>query len=218
MRVIRNIQTVFIALGILLLTAICPGVADAQLYDRSRLTSFDQAFTIGFERQVYSLYSPSKPTLSKKTIASEQKCSRILLRMKLNSRFRLETGLSYQAIDRLFNTTNKNKCLNTNGLCKLSVPLTIQYQLQTERYRLHPYFGAGVQYNSKDKSQTLTNSGDVFTDPILSNSQKYMSLIFTEGLIYDVTPNIQITQSIHIVPDNGIKPIGINFGIGYRIK
>lgn len=217
MGLFKHITTI-VLIGIL--SSVIPfGSVYAQSYDRSRLTHLDHTFTVGFERQVYSIYAPEKVAISKKTKAAEEHCNRIILRMKLTSRFKLETGLSYKAIDRILkNNGSYGKCHNTNEACKLTVPLTIQYNLLNEKCRLRPYFGTGVQYLNNQTVGSSNSEADVINNPVLSNRLKYFNIIFTEGLIYDVTPDLQITQSIHILPENGIKPIGINFGIGYRIK
>jgi serine protease inhibitor ecotin len=215
MRIKSVIPSLLIA-AILVLAA--AGTSYAQSYDRSRLTRLDHTFTIGFERQVYSLYKPGTINISNKTKTAEEHCNRIILRMKLTSRFRLETGLSYRAIDQILKVSGKyNKCYKANEPCKLAVPLTIQYQFLSEKSRLRPYMGTGIQYYNSGKPGT-GNNADALYNSTLSNRAKYINIIFTEGLIYDVTPNLQITQSIHIIPELGIKPVGINFGIGYRIK
>jgi hypothetical protein len=190
----------------------------AQNYDAIKVTKIDHKFTIGFERNVYSLYTPRPVSFSNKTERAQQKCNRIIFRMRLTTRFRLETGLSFKAIDRILNT-RYDKHFNPNQPCKLSVPLTVQYQLGNEHKRLRPYFGGGVQYTQMVSSNgnTVSKDGEMYNNSSI-NSLRYMNIIFTQGIIYDINPNLQITQSIHIIPDNGIKPIGINFGVGYRIK
>lgn len=216
----RTSGYIHILVSAVLLLAILP-------FTRSRAHSYDlgmtplkhaHKITIGFERQVYSIYKPATIDLSPKTKAAAQTCNTILLRMKLTSRFRMETGLSFKDIDRILNNNGKVACVNINEPCKMSIPLNIQYQLLSERSRLRPYFGAGVQYNITNNSASKISERDAINNPFLSNEVKYLNIIFTQGLIYDVTPDLQITQSIHILPENGIKPIGINLGIGYRLK
>jgi len=206
--------------SVVLLLAILPFTRTrAHNYDIGmKPMNFHHKLTIGFERQVYSIYQPASVDLSPKTKAAAQTCNTILLRMRLTSRFRMETGLSFKDIDRILNNNGKVACFNMNEPCKMSIPLTIQYQLLSERSRLRPYFGAGVQYNNNNNSLSKITDRDASNNPLLSNDVKYLNIIFTQGLIYDVTPDLQITQSIHILPENGIKPIGINLGIGYRIK
>lgn len=193
----------------------------AQNLDRSRLTKLDHKFTIGFERRVYTLY-PNTVALSKRTTQAADNSNRILFRMRLTTRFRLETGLSFAAIDRILNT-RINKTLNIYQPCKVSAPITIQYQFGSDKKRLRPYFGAGVQYThqviSANGDATISKDANDYNNRSLSNTLKYMNIIFTQGIIYDINPDFQISQSLHIIPEGqGIKPIGINIGVGYRIK
>lgn len=191
--------------------------ASAQVFLLPDNARIDHKFTLGFERQVYSLYTPTLAGPSEKVRASEARFNRILLRIKLTNKFRVQTGLSYKDIDRILCNSGKCKAFNMLGNYQLSVPLTIQYQLLDQKYRLHPYFGMGVQYNYQPGS-IATNSKDVIVDPTIANRLRYLNIIFTEGLIYDVTPDLQITQSIHVIPQNGTRQVGLNVGIGYRIK
>ncbi|MCF8448406.1 MAG: porin family protein [Taibaiella sp.] len=194
------------------------GTTIAQSYDRSKLTKIDHKITVGFERRIYSVYMPQNITYSKKTQSSVDICNRILLRMKLTNHFRIETGLSYKAIDRILNNGVKQYTefsLSDNNT--ISVPISLQYHVRNDKSRLRPYFGSGLQYTNHNTN--ITNGKDTQNNSQQTSGKlRYINFIFTQGLIYDITPDIQISQSIHILPENGIKPIGINFGIGYRIK
>lgn len=197
----------------LLLLSACVSNSHAQQFTLHHATRIEHTFTIGFERQVASLYRPKPVDVSERVKTAEQRFNRLFLRIKLTNRFRIQTGLSYKDIDRMLCKSGKCQTFNMLSNYQMSVPLTIQYQLLDHQSRLHPYFGAGVQYNL-----TTRNSGDATLDPALVTRLKYLNIIFTQGLIYDITPDLQITQSIHVVPQNGMKPIGVNLGIGYRIK
>lgn len=206
-----------ISIAILLSASILAGKsAIAQGYDRSKLTKIDHKFTIGFERQIYTLYN-NNTAVSQKTIQAAERTNRILFRMKLTTRLRIETGLSFRDINKMLSNNGKqHKALCLSSPLINSIPLTIQYQLQNDRKRLRPYLGTGIQYfntaNNADSREVMANDGKI------SNGLKFVNIIFTQGLIYDITPNLQISQSIHIIPENGIRPIGINIGVGYRIK
>ena len=194
------------------------GTAFAQSYDRSKLTKIDHKITVGFERRIHTVYMPQSINYSKKTTNAVDVCNRLLLRMKLTNHFRIETGLSYKAIDRMLNNGAKQyRGFNLNDNNVISVPISLQYHVRNDKSRLRPYFGSGLQYtnhstNTADGTDTQNNTQQA------AGKLRYINFIFTQGLIYDITPDIQISQSIHILPENGIKPIGINFGIGYRIK
>ena len=187
-----------------------------QGYDRSNLTRISHKLTIGFERQIHTLYKKNNPALTNKTLIAEETTNRILFRMTLTTRLRLETGLSFRDIDKILsNDGRQNKTISLTSPLTNSIPLSIQYQLQNERKRLRPYIGTGIQFYNNNSSLTPDLNND---DRRLTNGLKYINIIFTQGIIYDITPNLQISQSIHIIPENGIRPIGINFGVGYRIK
>lgn len=191
-------------------------IAYSQGYDRSKLTKIDHRYTIGFERQVYTLYNNNKVVISNKTKMAEEYTNRILFRMKLTTRLRLETGLSFRDINNILsNNAKQPQTISLNSPLINSIPLTIQYQLQNDRKRLRPYIGTGVQFYNGNNAP---NTEIVNDERGISNGLKYINIIFTQGLIYDITPDLQISQSIHIIPDNGIRPIGINIGVGYRIK
>jgi hypothetical protein len=191
-------------------------IAYSQGYDRSILTKIEHKYTIGFERQVYTLYNNNRVGISNKTKTAEEYTNRILFRMKVTTRLRLETGLSFRDINKILSNNGKQaKTITFNSPLINSIPLTIQYQLQNERKRLRPYIGTGVQFYNGNSSP---NTAIVNDEMGISNGLKYINIIFTQGLIYDITPDLQISQSIHIIPDNGIRPIGINIGVGYRIK
>lgn len=224
MHLVKHILSVTLAAAALSI-ATCTDI-HAQNFDRSRLTKLDHKFTIGFERQVYSIYANRPLELSRKTKQAEEQCNRIIIRMRLTTRFRIETGLSFKAIDRILNTRYE-RSFNIYEPCKLTAPLTIQYQLGNDHKRLRPYFGAGVQYTQQFISangnlSVDAGNRDAFSTDInnrnLSNNIRYMNIIFTQGIIYDINPDLQVSQSLHINPENGIKPIGINIGVGYRIK
>lgn len=219
MGIVKNILN--LALSATVLTAGACTYSHAQNFDRSKLTKLDHKFTIGFERRVYTLY-PRNVALSKSTTQAVENCNRIIFRMRLTTRFRIETGLSFAAIDRIL-ANRIDKTFNIYQPCKLSAPLTIQYQLGSDKKRLRPYFGAGVQYTqqviSANGEATISKDGNDYYNRSLSNTLKYMNIIFTQGIIYDINPDLQVSQSLHIMPEaSGFKPIGINIGVGYRIR
>ncbi len=190
----------------------------AQGSGQYNLTRFDHRLTVGFERNVSTLYLPGKVQLSDKTRKAEANYNKVLLRMRLTNMFRIETGLSYKNIDRLLAGVQKASAnIDLSKPSSISVPLTIQYHFANDRCRLHPYFGAGVQYTRTGNCAAA--SGDyLLYNTTSSTSSQYLNVILTQGLIFDVTPDLQITQSIHVVPHSGIKPIGLNVGVGYRLK
>lgn len=212
MRLRKNILSLGTA-ATLLLSAYVSHSFGQQAFAPQYNARIEHSITLGFERQVASIYTPKSFEVSAGVKEAAKRFNTIFLRIKLTNRFRVQTGLSYKDIDRMLCNSGKCSAFNMLSNYQMTVPLTIQYQMLDHQSRLHPYFGAGVQYNLTNK-----NSNEANLDPALAARLQYLNIIFTQGLIYDITPDLQITQSIHIVPQNGMKPVGINLGIGYRIK
>lgn len=211
MRIKRHILKYSSAASLLL--SACVSQSIAQQFSQERAARIDHSFTVGFERQIISLYTSITPAVSDKVKAAANDFNRIFLRIRLTNRFRIQTGLSYKDIDKMLCNTGKCSAFNMLSNYQVTVPLTIQYQMLDHQSRIHPYFGAGVQYNLNAQNNSAST-----LDPALATRLRYLNIIFTQGLIYDITPNLQITQSIHMVPQNGMKPVGVNLGIGYRLK
>jgi outer membrane protein W len=140
----------------------------------------------------------------------------------LNSHFKAEAVLSYGTIQTngLFQNMGfpSTKILGqTPG--KLSMPVTVQYYFLPEKSRVRPYCGAGLQGN------ILTNTGSPapFTDGLPTeyyNTQpdtKYITILFTQGVTFEVNTKIEVNQSFHFIPGSTNKVIGIDLGIGYKI-
>ena len=141
----------------------------------------------------------------------------LVLRKSLNTHFKAEAGFSY------------NTPLNQNGLNffpakvpaqnNVSVPVTIQYYFLPEKYKLHPYCGAGLQGNICCNNGTQPNyaSGDVRPDCCNTPADtKYISILFTQGVTFEVNTRIQVSQSFHFIPGNTTRVIGLDLGIGYK--
>ena len=46
---------------------------------------------------------------------------------------------------------------------------------------------------------------------------KYITILFTQGVTFEVNTKIELTQSFHFIPTNTTNIIGIDLGIGYKI-
>jgi len=213
MRLVNKIRTLMLAVT---LSAACNS-AHAQYNIPYNLARFDHKFTIGFEKAVYSIYAPREVKLSDKTLRAEERCNTIVFRVRLTTRFRIETGLSFKDIDRMLNTRYE-KAFNPNQSLKLSVPVTLQYQFGSPQHRIRPYIGGGLLFNPLISDNGSSPFNADAAGMYNTNNLRYMNIIFTQGIIYNINPNLQLSHSIHIMPENGFRPIGFNIGVGYRIK
>ena len=46
---------------------------------------------------------------------------------------------------------------------------------------------------------------------------KYITIVFTQGVTFEVNTKIEVSQSFHFIPENNNTVIGINLGVGYKI-
>ena len=143
----------------------------------------------------------------------------LVLRKCLNSHFKAEAGLSYNSPENQNNLAlfpNKGSQRQSN----ISLPLTIQYYFLPEKYRLRPYCGAGVQGTisaNTGNNQPPYNGMDVRQDYSSAQTDtKYITILFTQGVTFEINTKIQVSQSFHFIPGNTTKVIGLDLGIGYK--
>ena len=143
----------------------------------------------------------------------------VVLRKPINSHLKAEAGLMYGSMQRSPFTTGFQTTKISSAPGKLSAPVTLQYYFLPEKCRVRPYCGAGLQGN------LLINAPGPapFTDgaPVTSyNTQpdtKYITILFTQGVTFEVNTKIEVNQSFHFIPGGANKVIGIDLGIGYKI-
>ncbi len=102
----------------------------------------------------------------------------------------------------------------------VGVPVTVQYYFLPEKHKLHPYFGAGLQYQYNLNSNIAPITGDGRNIPALPIPQpgtKYLNILFTQGVTFEINTKIQISESIHFSPGSTDKVIGIDLGLGYKL-
>jgi len=143
----------------------------------------------------------------------------LVLRKAIKPHFKFETGVTYsQFQNQAF--IQKNKFNHTLKPYSLSLPATLQYFFLPEKCKLHPYCGAGLQYNINIRPNTISPfSGDASsaTSAGSETGTKYISIVFTQGVTYEINTKIQVTQSFHFIPNNNNKILGIDLGVGYTI-
>ena len=117
-------------------------------------------------------------------------------------------------IDKIFG----NKPVEYLKSGKLLLPVTLQYYPIKRQNKLQPYLGAGMQYNFNPYTNTQASDDAANAHPNNPGAAgtKYISIIFTQGITYEVSTRIQVTQSFHFIPEAN-KTIGIDIGIGYTI-
>jgi outer membrane protein W len=149
------------------------------------------------------------PSFGKRSKANYNNNKSLVLKQQIIQHFKVETGLN-------FGSTSK-----VNGLDKinkLTLPVTLQYYFLPDKYKLRPYCGAGVQ-GKLYSSENLPSTANSDTQPDNHSNtadKKYISILFTQGVTFEVNTKIQVNQSLHFIPGNSSRVIGIDIGVGYK--
>jgi len=187
---------------------------------KTKLANKKHGITIGFQSGREVLQNQSSLFNNKQSKMLYGINHNLVLRKAIKPHFKFETGVTYSEFqNQAF--IQKNRSNHTLKPYSLSLPATLQYFFLPEKCRLHPYCGAGLQYNLNIASNTISPfSGDApsATSVVGSeNGTKYISILFTQGITYEINTKIQVTQSFHFIPSNNNKTFGIDLGVGYTI-
>ena len=133
----------------------------------------------------------------------------LILKRQLSSHLKVEAGLNV-------GTCNCNKQGTGSAVSKVSLPLTLQYYFLPEKYKIRPYCGAGVQGNIVAIDNIAATSYEGRQQNEKNSGTKNITILFTQGVTFEVNTRIQVNQSLHFIPGNNTKVIGIDFGVGYK--
>jgi len=212
----NKISAYFFALFLFTVASVC-GYAQGKIKHISKVEK--QPITIGFQAGRELLFNSSPLIHSKQNKVHYGINKSLVLRKPLNSHFKLETGLNYASFQNNANNIIAPGKLNNNQYI-YSVPVTMQYYFLPAKCKFHPFCGAGLQGNFLDnKNATSTSIGmDVAPQNYIPQADtKYITILFTQGVTFEVNTKIELTQSFHFIPANNNSVIGIDLGIGYKI-
>jgi hypothetical protein len=172
--------------------------------------------TIGFQSGKSFLFGKSMPT--KKFNGHYFSNNSININMTINKHFRAEGGISYNTTPNQSNITNElGGKPSPFKYSSVSVPFTLQYYPLPHHCRLQPYCSVGFQYNNNPANIT-SSAGDNNANDNVQSGTKYISIIFAQGMTFEINTKIQITQSFHFIPESADKFIGFGLGIGYTLQ
>ena len=218
---LRSVKILSFSIALLsLITASVCGFA--QNKNKYILKKEKHPISIGFQSGRELLFNSSPLLHSKQSKAHYAVSKSLVLRKPLNAHFKLESGLSYSNIQNtapsIFALPGKqNNIIKAN---KYSLPVTIQYYFLPEKCKVHPFCGAGLQCCFADgKNNPVTNTSMDVTQQYYNPQPdtKYITILFTQGVTFEVNTKIEITQSFHFIPQNANNVIGIDLGIGFMI-
>ena len=103
---------------------------------------------------------------------------------------------------------------NAGTTANFTMPVSIDYFFLPTKSRIQPYFGAGtVVYTDMNRMLSFSdNSEPTHTTP----GTKYISLMINQGIIFEVNPKIQVTESIHLINNGPRTSLDLSFGIGFK--
>ena len=144
-----------------------------------------------------------------------KKSTGIYVQKKINAHLSVEAGYVQQKdYSAQINTQDKYKLLSSN---QFQIPITLQYYVLPTRKRLQPYCGTGFVYNSENNNQSQYSNTDLIKVDNRENSgNKTISIVFTQGISYEVNTKIQVNQSFHFISGTQTQTFGFDLGIGYK--
>lgn len=170
----------------------------------AKQTRISLGFQTGKELQTYSFQK-------RKTFSSTNS---IQLRKGLGKHFNLEAGVKYSSVPSA--STGSCKTIVRNN--QVSIPVTAQYTFLKEKNKVRPYCGVGFQYNIYPAANTSAPAKNDAEQQNATEGNKRVSILFTQGVTFEVNTKIQINQSFHFIPDQNMKTIGIDLGVGYKFR
>lgn len=177
--------------------------------------SLQRSFTIGF--RVGNERNAGKIALGKPICFREYQS--IMLRKNFTRHINVETGIKYNPTqtNTLVGTGNDKKYLST-AKSSFSVPLSIQYYFLQTKWRLQPYCGAGIQCNIGKQAPLMPPfASDIRLDNPVPTQTRYINVLITQGVSFQVSTRIQLTQSFHFMPDRTNPAMGMELGIGFNL-
>ena len=173
--------------------------------------------TIGFQTGKSSFFS-TQPGI-KHTKHKYPSTNSLTVKAQLTKHLKAEAGLTLTSLQNHSSSANiQDNRLNFSKKQSLSLPLSLQYYPLPHRYKVQPFCGIGLQCNCHpfNPNITLGNEGTTANENVQSGT-KYISIMFVQGVTYEINTRIQVTQSFHFLPETNGKTMGIGFGIGYTI-
>lgn len=163
--------------------------------------------TVGFQAGISRSFNA--------TINQQGNNHRFFLRKTLNQHLKIETGLDYYMQQKQTINASVTNFSGYQTPYKMTVPASIEYYILPETCFLRPFCGIGLQYNNP---KIVAPIGDINT--YISNRQpgtRYVSILFTQGVTYEINTRIQVTQSFHFIQNNNEKVFGLDIGVGFKL-
>ncbi len=167
---------------------------------------------LGFSKGL-SLFDIQKPGGRKKYATAIT--SGFMVNLPLVTRFRAEAGVSFSHVLTYERAKQTSGPLSIMQPMAMSFPLTVQYYVLPKKCRVQPFVGAGILWHPTvvGNPTTLQNNEAFIAYP----GTKYISLLFTQGISFEVNPKIHLTETLHFINSSGGNNFGMSFGISFYL-
>lgn len=194
--------------NILIALLMIAGAAQAKNRNHQHATRH-QPLTIGFHTQAGKILDVGK---NRTLRATPSFSNGFIVRMPLITHFKAEYGLFYNS-NLAGNIPTFSPARKSNSINNISLPVTVQYYMRPEHKGLKPYVGVGALLQRCCQTENYP-LGDA---DIARKGTRYVSLLFNQGVIFEVNPHIELNESIHIVQEKDNTSVGFNVGIGFKL-
>lgn len=165
--------------------------------------------TIGISRGI-DLLDVAKGT----TIKHHTATSGFFFRIPLISKLKFELGLNYTYNAQEY-CLDGRKVRVANLLNKVTVPVSVQYYLLPKESKLQPFFGMGLVFNPNTNSYIPNETSNL---TLSRQNNTFMSILFTQGMTYEINTKLNITETIHLMNTDGTNRVGISLGVGLKLQ
>jgi hypothetical protein len=144
----------------------------------------------------------------------------VFVKKDWNDQLSMNIELNYATIKNTGTSKNIFTAKGTGKMYNISIPVTVEYNIRLSK-KLKTFVGTGVVFNTSQDSYTLFNFKEGYVNSVktIKTNTSTGSLIFTQGITYDISPRISIKESVHFIPKGpcNCKQYGIAFGIGLKL-
>lgn len=211
MRIKSNIVVLILSASGMILGSL-PVTAHTGTKKKTHKVQHKHAYSIGLRAGKALSYTPNIHGF-KSGSPSQLNTNTVFVSRHITHHIAIETDLTY-------NTSREIPGFHSSTFqpYRISIPVITQFYPLSEKSRIQPYCGAGFQYNINVSPSNISPFSGEVENPhsIVASGTKYISIMFVQGVTFEISTRIQVNESFHFVPGTN-KTIGVDLGIGYKL-
>lgn len=182
--------------------------------EQADYTRIKNKITLGFQTDNTVLFPLFASPKNKEAAYRNRNTKSFLVRIPVTEHIKIESGINTTLLNSFSNNSNNNKSGNTRRY-DISIPASVQYHFM-KKSRIRPFVGIGAMYNLDlfNKNNESKSDYNTTTD---EPGLKYINIVFTQGIIFEVNTKIHITQSFHFIPNSNLKTLGLSLGVEFTL-